>query len=32
MSWRFTTSAANEPWTLYKFVPAVEAIGEAKEA
>lgn len=32
MSWRFTTDGANEPWSLYKFVPAVEAIGEAKDA
>ncbi len=32
MSWRFSTTGADQPWTLYKWVPAVEAIGEAKES
>jgi hypothetical protein len=32
MSWRFLTSGANRPWSIYKFVPSVEAIGEASEA
>ncbi len=31
MSWRFGTDGADEPWTLYKWIPAVEAIGEASE-
>jgi hypothetical protein len=31
ISWRFMTVGANQPWTLLKFVPAVEAIGEASE-
>lgn len=31
MSWEFGTVAANTPWSLYEFVPAVEAIGEASE-
>jgi hypothetical protein len=31
ISWEFGTSAANTPWSLYEFVPAVEAIGEASE-
>lgn len=32
MSFRFSTSGANQPWSIYKVVPAVEAIGEAKES
>lgn len=32
VSWEFGTTAANAPWSLYKWVPAVEAIGEAKDA
>lgn len=31
MSFRFYTSGADQPWAVYKIVPAVEAVGEAKE-
>lgn len=31
ISFRFYTTGANQPWSLYKAVPAVEAVGEAKE-
>jgi hypothetical protein len=32
MSFRFYTAGANQPWSVYKVVPAVEAVGEAKES
>ena len=32
MSFQFSTSGANQPWSIYKFVPAVEAVGEALES
>jgi hypothetical protein len=31
ISFRLNTDGANEPWSVYKLVPAVEAVGEAKE-
>ena len=31
ISFRFHTDAADQPWSVYKAVPAVEAVGEAKE-
>jgi hypothetical protein len=31
ISYRFHTDTADKPWSLYKIVPAVEAVGEAKE-
>lgn len=32
MSFRFFTSGADQPWQLFKFVPAVEATGESEES
>ena len=32
MAFRFYTAGAEQPWTIFKAVPAVEAVGEAKES
>jgi hypothetical protein len=32
VSFRFHTDGANEPWTVFKAVPAVKSVGEAKES
>lgn len=32
MSWRFSTTGANQPWKILKFVPAVKGTAESKSA